>query len=80
MVEITLKNGSKFQIKSLVFHGKIIDSNGSEPGGNATYPFTESDIDKLNSIIPLQAAYNAVYLTEQTTSDNGAEDLEEDEA
>ena len=71
MVEITLKNGSKFQIKSLVFHGKIIDSNGSEPGGNATYPFTESDIDKLNSIVPLQAAYNAVYpITESELSHN----------
>ena len=30
MVEITLKNGSKFQIQTLVFHGKIIDSNGTE--------------------------------------------------
>ena len=37
MVEITLKNGSKFQIQTLVFHGKIIDSNGTESGGNATY-------------------------------------------
>ena len=71
MVEITLKNGSKFQIKSLVFHGKIIDSNGEEPGGNATYPFTESDVDKLNTIVPLQAAYNAVYSA--TQADEGEE-------
>ena len=50
MVEITLKNGSKFQIQTLVFHGKIIDSNGTEPGGNATYPFTESDVNALNNL------------------------------
>ena len=62
MVEITLKNGSKFQIQTLVFHGKIIDSNGTEAGGNATYPFTESDVNALNNIVPLQAAYNAVFL------------------
>ena len=62
MVEITLKNGSKFQIQTLVFHGKIIDSNGTEAGGNATYPFTESDVNALNSGVPLQEAYNAVFL------------------
>lgn len=62
MVEIILKNGSKFQIQTLVFHGKIIDSNGTEAGGNATYPFTESDVNALNSVVPLQAAYNAVFL------------------
>ena len=62
MVEITLKNGSKFQIQTLVFHGKIIDSNGTEAGGNATYPFTESDVNALNNVVPLQAAYNAVFV------------------
>ena len=62
MVEITLKNGSKFQIHTLVFHGKPIDSNGTEAGGNTTYPFTESDVNALNSVVPLQAAYNAVFV------------------
>ena len=75
MVEITLKNGSKFQIQTLVFHGKIIDSNGTEPGGNATYPFTESDVNALNNVVPLQAAYNAVFMP--ATTDKGAEETAE---
>ena len=76
MVEITLKNGSKFQIQTLVFHGKIIDSNGTEPGGNATHPFTESDVNALNNLVPLQAAYNAVFVPATTTA-NGAEETAE---
>ena len=75
MVEITLKNGSKFQIQTLVFHGKIIDSNGTEAGGNATYPFTESDVNALNNLVPLQAAYNAVFMP--ATTDKGAEESAE---
>lgn len=73
MVEITLKNGSKFQIQTLVFHGKIIDSNGTEAGGNATYPFTESDVNALNNIVPLQAAYNAVFLPAPEEVDSAEE-------
>lgn len=61
MVEITLKNGSKFRIKTLTFQGKIIDSNGTESGGNATYPFTESEVEALNAIVPIQTAYDAVF-------------------
>ena len=75
MVEITLKNGSKFQIQTLVFHGKIIDSNGTEAGGNATYPFTESDVNALNNLVPLQAAYNAVFMP-ATTAEGAKETAE----
>ncbi len=62
MVEITLKNGSKLQIKNLVFQGKIIDSNGAEAGGNTNFVFTESEVNALNAKVPLQAAYNSVFV------------------
>ena len=52
MVEITLKNGSKFQISEMNFKGKLIDSNGAKPGGITTFPFTESDVNKLNAQVP----------------------------
>ena len=61
MVEIELKNGSKLQIKALIFQGKIIDSNGTEVGGNTNYIFTESEVNALNSIAPIQVMYDAVF-------------------
>lgn len=62
MVEITLKNGSKLQIKNLIFQGKIIDSNGTEAGGNTNFVFTESEVNALNNVVPLQAAYDSVFI------------------
>lgn len=63
MVEITLKNGSKIQIKNLIFQGKIIDSNGTEAGGNTSFVFTESEVNALNSIVNFQQAYTALTTT-----------------
>lgn len=62
MVTITLKNGSKMQIDNLYFKGKIIDSNGEPVGGNTTYPFSESEVDALNAIVPIQTMYDAVFV------------------
>lgn len=62
MVQITLKNGSKLEIKNLIFQGKIIDSNGTEAGGNTNFVFTESEVNALNERVPLQQAYNGVFL------------------
>lgn len=62
MVQITLKNGSKLQIKNLIFQGKIIDSNGTEAGGNTNFVFTESEVNALNAKVPLQAAYDGVFI------------------
>jgi hypothetical protein len=72
MVEITLKNGSKFQIAEMNFKGKLIDSNGVEPGGITTFPFTESDVNKLNAQVPIQMIYNGMFGSE-TESENATE-------
>lgn len=60
MVEITLKNGSKIQIKNLIFQGKIIDSNGTEAGGNTSFVFTESEVNALDKVVNFQQAYTAI--------------------
>lgn len=75
MVEITLKNGSKLQIKNLIFQGKIIDSNGTEAGGNTNFVFTESEVNALNELVPLQQAYNGVFIpqSEDVEPTEGAE-------
>jgi hypothetical protein len=78
MVEITLKNGSKFQIESLYFKGKFIDSNGTYAGGNGVMPFTESEVSKLDSALQqfglsLQIAYSAVFPTEQVEEESNQE-------
>lgn len=75
MVEIVLKNGSKLQIKNLIFQGKIIDSNGTEAGGNTNFVFTESEVNALNELVPLQQAYNGVFLPviEEEQASNEAE-------
>ena len=61
MTEIELKNGSRLQINKIVVSGKVIDSNGTEIGGNTQYAFLESEIAALNAALPLQQIYNAVF-------------------
>jgi hypothetical protein len=61
MTEIELKNGSKLQVSKIVVSGKVIDSNGTEIGGSTQYAFLESEIAALNTALPLQQIYNAVF-------------------
>ena len=73
MTEITLKNGSKLQINKIVVSGMIIDSNGEAAGGSTQYAFLESEIAALNTALPLQQIYNAlfpVYEEEQTNEES----------
>ena len=79
MVEITLKNGSKFQISEMNFKGKLIDSNGAEPGGITTFPFTESDVNKLNAQVPIQMIYNGMFESE-TEPENATESAADGES
>lgn len=60
MVELTLKNGSKLQIKSLQVKGAIIDSNGTPIGGETVFVYIESEVDALNAAVPLQQIYDAI--------------------
>ncbi|MBO5255079.1 MAG: hypothetical protein J6B07_04555 [Opitutales bacterium] len=48
MVEIKLKNGSIFNLKSIQLKGCITDSNGLDCGGETTIIFIESEVNSLN--------------------------------
>ena len=67
MVELTLKNGSKLQIKSLRVKGVIIDSNGTPIGGETVFVYIESEVDALNAAVPLQQIYDAITAPENST-------------
>lgn len=74
MIEITLKNSSKLQIKRAQFVGELVDSNGTKAGGFTTYTFTEAELNALSRAIDVQAIYDMAYpaseQAEQTQSEN----------
>lgn len=59
MITITLSNGAKYQLTGLTIRGKYIDSDGTPAPGECPIAYTESDIGRLNSIVPLQNLFAA---------------------
>lgn len=59
MINITLSNGAKYSLTGLTLHGKYIDSDGTPAPGSCPIAYTESDIGRLNSIVPLQGLFTA---------------------
>lgn len=59
MIQITFPNGAKYNLTGLVIRGKYIDSDGTPAPGECPIAYTESDIGRLNSIVPLQSLFAA---------------------
>lgn len=60
-VRIQLNNGCFFDVERATFNGKIISPEGVDCGGNSTFHFTESEMIKLNAIVPLQSLYSGLF-------------------
>lgn len=59
MIQITFPNGAKYNLTGLVIRGKYIDSDGTPAPGECPIAYTESDVGRLNSIVPLQSLFAA---------------------
>ena len=64
-VRIQLNNGCFFDVERATFNGKIISPEGVDCGGNSTFHFTESEMIKLNAIVPLQSLYSGLFPKEE---------------
>ena len=70
MVEIKFSNGAKYHLTGLVLKGKYIDSDGSFSVGNTNIPYTESDINKLNEVAPLQQIFGAFAAAQEDAQED----------
>lgn len=59
MITIIFQNGAKYNLTGLTLHGQYIDSDGTPAPGKCPIAYTESDIGRLNSIVPLQNLFAA---------------------
>ena len=60
-VKIKLINGCYLNVERATFYGSVESPDGVDCGGNTTFHFTESEIAKLNEIVPLQAIYSGLF-------------------
>lgn len=84
MVEIKLKNGSIFNLKSIQLKGYITDSNGLDCGGETTIIFIESEVNSLNEKLGtigfnLQAI-NDIIIADSSQSETSNITLESEDA
>ena len=69
MIQITFPNGAKYNLTGLVIRGKYIDSDGTPAPGECPIAYTESDVGRLNAIVPLQSLFAAFAAPEEPVDD-----------